>query len=103
MLGDQVVDAVGQVFDFRRAHLPVDRGAPVPAVAGGGAEVHVEHHVAAAGEQGVEHELPEVGGPALVSVLEVAGAVHEDDRRPWTRDGFEGQVETGVDGTIHVG
>ena len=71
-------------------------------VAGGGAVVHVQDHVAAAGEQGVEHELAKVGGPALVGILQVARAVHEDDGGPGNGDGFGGQVEPGVNRAIHV-
>ena len=100
--GDQVVDAVGQVLDLGSAHLAVDRRAPVAAVAGGGAEVHVEHDVASAGEQGVEHELPEVGGPALVGILEVAGAVHENDGGSWSFRGVGRHVEAGVDRAFDV-
>ena len=39
--------------------------------------------MAPTGEQRVEHELAEVGRPALMGVLQVAGAVNEE--RPLSR------------------
>ena len=78
---DQELRAVDDVLEILAAHVAVDRGAPVAAVAGAGAVVHVEHDVAARREQVVEHVLAEVARPVLVRVLHVAGAVHEDHRR----------------------
>ena len=79
--GAQVLRAVDDVLEILAAHVTVDRRAPVAAVAGARAVVDVEHDVAARREQVVEHVLAEVDRPVLVRVLQVAGAVHEDDCR----------------------
>ena len=82
LLRDEVLRAVDDVLEILAAHVPVDRGAPVAAVAGAGAVVDVEHDVAARGEQVVEHVLAVVGRPVLVRVLQVAGAMDEDHAGP---------------------
>ncbi|KAG1390026.1 hypothetical protein G6F59_015336 [Rhizopus arrhizus] len=78
---DQPVQAVLVVFQFRVAHVAVDRRTPVAAVALAAAVIHVQHDVALLHQQVVEHLLAEVGRVALVHVLQVAGAVHEHHDR----------------------
>ena len=70
---------------------PVARRAP---------EVDVQDHVAARRQQVVEHVLAVVGGPPLVHVLEVAGAVHEDDGGAV---GLGAQLPRPVDAGGHAG
>src|SRR3546814_8788074 len=69
------------LLQLRVAHLPVDRGAPVAAVALAGAVVEVEHEVAVLHQKVVEHLLAEVVGVARADVLQVAGAVDEHHHR----------------------
>src|SRR3546814_11350866 len=69
--------AVEVVLQLRVAHLPVDRGAPVAAVALAGAVVEVEHEVAVLHQKVVEHLLAEVVGVARADVLQVAGRSEE--------------------------
>src|SRR5690606_3311214 len=76
---DEVAGAVHLVAEVLAAHVAVDGGAPVAAVAGGAAVVDVQHGEAAGREHVVEHVLAVVAGPALVHVVQVAGAVDEDD------------------------
>ena len=84
--------AVQQVLQFRVAHAAVNRVAPVAAVAGRGAIVHVDHDVAFLQQQVVEHLLAEVIRPVLLHVLQVAGAVHEDHRRVQARGVVVGRL-----------
>ena len=80
-LRDDPVQAVEVVVELRRAHVAVDRGAPVAAVAFAAAVVEVEHDVALLHQQVVEHLLAEVIRIARADVLQVAGAVHEHHDR----------------------
>src|SRR3546814_3095631 len=81
LVGDDPVQAVEVVLQLRVAHLPVDRGAPVAAVALAGAVVEVEHEVAVLHQKVVEHLLAAVVGVARADVLQVAGAVDEPHHR----------------------
>ena len=81
MLRRQPLRRVHMVVQVLAAHVPVNGRPPVAPVAGAGAVVDIEHHVAPGGEQVVEHVLAVVGGPVLVGVLQVAGAVHEHHDR----------------------
>ena len=82
LLRRQVLRAVDDVLEILAAHVPVDRRPPVAPVAGARPVVDVEHDIAAGCQQVVEHVLAEIRGPVAVGVLQIPGAVDEDDARP---------------------
>lgn len=104
VVGDGVVDGVLEIFEFFVAHLSVDGGAPISAIACAGAEIWSDDDEAFVGEDGVEHVFAFVVGPLVVGVLEVACAVDEEDEWAWAGVFFGvGEVEAGVDGLLGVG
>src|SRR3546814_7969846 len=64
LVGNQPVDAIAIIVQLGMAHLPVDRGPPVAAIAGRTAVIHVQHDIAALHQQVVEHLLTEIVGVA---------------------------------------
>lgn len=73
------VDDVRKVFS---AHMPVDPGPEITAVPRAFPVIRVQDKIALFHQDIVEHVLSLVTRPALMSILEITGAVDKDDGRP---------------------
>src|SRR5439155_16331191 len=72
---------VDLIVEVLAAHVTIDCGAPVATVAARSAVIDVEHEIAARHQHVMEHVLAEIARPPAVNILQISGAVYEDDRR----------------------
>jgi hypothetical protein len=77
----QIFRAVHDIIQIFAAHVTVNRGSPIAAIARAGTVVGIEHDIPVGRQQVVEHVFTEVAGPVLVRVLGVTRAVDEHHRR----------------------
>src|SRR5690349_9797935 len=63
------------------AHMPVYSGSPVPSIPRASAVVDIHHCISSIGKKVVKHEFPEIAAPPFMGILQIPGAMHENDTR----------------------
>ena len=78
----EILRAIHFILQIATTHEPVDRRAPVAAIARAPAVVHVQHGVPLRREVVIKHVLTRIGAlPVVMNVVHIAGPVHKNHRR----------------------